>query len=387
MRLGHVVITLIAVALAASAALFFSHPTVAPDSNRVTNPKARVMVAPVGSQTVDLEVQAVGRVLPWRQVALAPEVTGRVQGIAVKLGDRVRSGDVLLHIDDDAYRNVLRQREADLLRAQAHSQETKASLARNNRLRQRGAVSESEYEAVLAQQRAAEADLKASEAALARAQRQLADCELRAPFDGTIVERHGDAGALAGPDRSMLVLADLDTVAVEVGLTEQEALKVRAAQTAKIESSNLPGRVAEGMIDGIAESSNPSTGTYLVRIRVDNRAKPSFLGGMVVRVRIRWRRLENVLTIPAAALLDAEESPHVFLVRDGRATRVDLRVIARIGDRMGIGPADHAFAGASDTGGSDDGDGPPFLQVGDAVVVVGQSLLRGNERVEVTSRQ
>ncbi len=86
-------------------------------------------------------------------------------------------------------------------------------MIRSESLRQRGAISEREYEAALASKRAAEADLATAEAGLERAQRNLRETELVAPFAGTIVERHVDAGALVGRDRDVLVLADLDTVA------------------------------------------------------------------------------------------------------------------------------------------------------------------------------
>lgn len=380
-RLGHILISATALVLAAVAWLFFGQVVDEPGGERTGQSLPRVAVQPVRTRDFELEVVAVGRVRPWRQVAVAPEVGGRVLEIPVEIGDRVDRDDLLLRVDPGPYEDTVNQRQADRLRAVARLEESIARLERMATLRERGAISEQEYEAVLAQQRAAEADLKAAEAALDRARRDLENTTVSAPFAGTIVERQIDPGALIAANREVVTLAHLDTVAVEVGLTEEEALRITPGLEARVVSARLPGRVAEGIVDGIAESSDPDTGTYLARIRVDNRVEPRFLGGIVVRVRIPWRRLEDVLAVPATGVLEPETEPHLFIVRDGVARRRDVRVLAREADTFGVAPAE--TNGRSD---QDSGMTPP-LRADDRVVVVGQSLLSDGDPVEVVAER
>lgn len=375
-RLGQVMLTLAAVGLMVIAFALFSRTPQVPDFERGDLAAPRVVVSEVGMQRFELAVSVVGRISPWREVALAPEINGRVKGVHVGIGDHVDVGDVLLSIETDVYETAVREAEASRLGAQARLQESSSSLTRSESLRQRGAISEREYEAALASERAAEAALATAEAGLERAQRNLRETELVAPFAGTIIERHVDTGALVGRDRTVLVLADLETVAVEVGLTESEILRVRDATAATIESSNLPGRVATGELDGVAPVADSATGTYLARFRVDNREDPKFLGGMVVNVNIPYAELDAVHTVPSTAVVQPDEAPHVFVVRDGRAVRVALDIVARQGDRVGI------------TAAAPWGNGESWaLQVGDLVIIVGQSQVTDGTVVEIANQR
>lgn len=387
-RLGHVLISAMAVVLAAVAWAFFDQVVEQPGEERTGRSIARVVVAAVGTADFDLEVAAVGRIRPWRQVEVAPEVGGEVVELPVEIGDRVARGDLLLRIDAGPYEDAVAQREAERLRAVARLEESAARLDRMTELRERGAISEQEYEAALAQQRAAEADLAGAEAALARARRDLEDTAVRAPFGGTIVARQVDRGALVAANREVVTLAHLDTVAVEVGLTEEEVLRIGEALEATITSASLPDRVADGVVDGIAGSSDPQTGTYLTRVRVDNGAEPRFLGGMVVQVRIPWQRIESAPTVPVAAVLEPETSPHVFIVRDGVARRQDVRVLAREDGTFGVAPAGPPGPGRTSerNGSPGEADTVP-LRAGDRVVVVGQSLLSHGDPVEVVDER
>lgn len=384
---GRIVITLAAVLLAAIAATFFRQAAEEPGDDRQIAALPRVLVAAVSVDSFDLEVQVVGKVLPWQEVSLAPEVGGRVQHVPVDIGDPVSEGQVVLNIDDDPYEDAVSERQAGLLRAQARLDESEAVLARSEALRAKGAMSEREYEAAVAMKRAGEADVRAAEAGLARALRQLADCQLLAPFAGTVVERFVDPGALVGPERPVLTLADLDTVAVEVGLTEQELLRVREARSARIESSNLPGKVAQGTVDGVANRSDPGTGTYRMRIRVENREQPPFLGGMVVQVRIPWTRLEQVIVVPAAAILDIDDAPRLFVLKGGSVREVTLEVLARVDERVAVRAIDPGVSAAAANDGDGTGEaGSATLGAGDQVVTAGQAALRDGDRVEVVGR-
>ena len=369
-------LTLAAVALMVVAFTLFTRSPRPPDFERGDLAKPRVVVSEVGMQPFELSVRVVGRVSPWREVSLAPEVSGRVEEVLVDIGDRVDADDVVLRIETDLYETAVREAEAAELRAQARLEEADATLARADSLRQRGALSEREYEASLASKRAAEADLATAAAGIEHAHRNLRDTELTAPFRGTIVERYVDKGALVGRDRDVLLLVDLDTVAVQVGLTESEILRVRDAEMATIESSNLAGRVAVGEIDGVAQRANPATGTYMARFRVDNREAPQFLGGMVVEVDIPYAELPAVHTVPSIAVLQPDEAPHVFMVRNGRAVRVAVEIVARQGDRFGV-VADVPAPNGEMSG----------LEVGDLVIVVGQSQLIAGTEVEIANQR
>lgn len=445
-RLGHVVITVLAIGLASVAVLFFSQPATTPGPSRDGSQVPRVVVDEVRRQAVEQRIEAIGRVLPWQSVELTPELSGRVEEVHVGLGDRVRAGEALLTLDSEPYEETVRERRAALRRARAHLAETSDGRARLETLRDRGMISEREYEAALARHRTAEADVEAAEAALDRARRQLRDTELRAPFAGTIVDRRADPGDLVGPERPVLELADLDTVAVEAGLTESEVSLVRTGQSATVQLDRHGEAIASGEVVGTSERADPTTGTYKVRIRVDNTTGgPRLLGGQSVRVGLPRDRLADALTVtvPTDALVYEDAEPYVYEVEDGRAWRVRIEVQRRLDDRYAVrelppdagdesrrstidrssrSAADRSgAAGSVDDGGGlsvrdgesargtgaasvatdpegsagdggtgvdpADSDSANRLQDGDLVIVVGQSQVGDGARVEVAERR
>jgi RND family efflux transporter MFP subunit len=382
MRLGQVVLTLTAAVLMFVAFAFFRAPDDAVEAERPGTTMPRVVVSEVGMQPFTLSVGVVGRVSPWREVALAAEVSGRVDEIHVDIGDHVAAGDLLVSIETDNYETALREAEASQLRAEARLEESEAALHRMDALRKRGAISDREHEAALATKRAAEADVGSAEAGLERAHNNLDDTSVTAPFAGTIVERHADPGTLVVGDRALLTLADLHTVAIEVGLTEREIFRALGARSAFVQSTSRAGLEAQGTIDGIAERADPSTGTYLVRIRVANDGEQRFLGGMVVNVDIPYAELDAIPTVPVAAVLMLDRDPHVFVVRDGRVVRVDLEVLARQDDRLGV-----VVRSQTPQSNGDNGKVSAALQLGDLVVVVGQTQLADGAAVEIATRR
>ncbi len=384
-RLGQMLITLTAAVLMLIAVAFFRAPDGVVVAERPGATMPRVVVSEVGMQPFTLSVGVVGRVSPWREVALAAEVNGRIDAVHVGIGDHVAAGDLLVSIETDNYETALREAEASHLRAEARLEEGEATLARMEALRGRGAISEREYEAALATKRAAEADVRAAEAGLERAHDNLDDTNVTAPFAGTIVERHIDPGALVTGDRALLTLADLDTIAIEVGLTEREIFQARGAHTAFVRSTSRAELQAQGIIAGITERADPATGTYLVRIRVANDGEQRFLGGMVVNVDIPYEDVDAIPTVPAAAVLMPDRDPHVCVVRDGRVVRVDLEVVARQDDRLGVVVRGDTPQSNGDHGADDEVSAA--LQLGDLVVVVGQTQLADGTAVEIATQR
>ncbi len=120
-RLGQVMLTLAAVGLMVIAFTFFNRTPNLPDLERADLAKPRVVVSEVGMQPFELAVSVVGRVSPWREVSLAPEINGRVEKVRVDIGDRVDVGDVVLSIETDTYETALREAAASELRARHDS--------------------------------------------------------------------------------------------------------------------------------------------------------------------------------------------------------------------------------------------------------------------------
>ncbi|MEO1366127.1 MAG: efflux RND transporter periplasmic adaptor subunit, partial [Acidobacteriota bacterium] len=156
-------------------------------------------------ETVRLSVE----MAPWAAVTVAAEVPGRVVDLRVDHGDRVRAGDVLVRLDTATA-------EAELEQAQARHHAEVASLEQGRRDLERGRslagengiLSKDELDRLQLAVATGEASARESEAAVMVLEERLADMTVRAPFAGTVSERHAELGSWLGVGDPVLRLVD-----------------------------------------------------------------------------------------------------------------------------------------------------------------------------------
>ncbi len=256
-------------------------------------PLVGVVVEKPQVRTITELVTANGKVQPEIEVKIAPEVSGEIVELAIKEGDFVNKGDLLIRIKPDTYISMKERSEAQLASSVAQQAQTQAQLEtsklvfeRQKKLFQQGAISESEYESaegqynqLLAQLEAAIANIDASEAALKQANEDLMKTTIYAPSSGTVSklsvelgERVVGTATMAGTE--MLRLADLGNMEVRAEVNENDIVRVQMGDSAKIEIDAYLGRKFDGVVTRIANSSiSTSTSadqvtSYEVRIMI-----------------------------------------------------------------------------------------------------------------------
>jgi len=294
----------------------------APAQSSLANPAA----APAPGELI---LSASGYVTPRQRIALSPRVMGRVIWVGIEKGDRVEKGQVLVRLDDDEYRAQAREAEArfagakarlaeleagsrpeDVARARATVREAEASLANANLtlVRRRDLqianveaqqllddatmqrdMSEARLEAARQELarweagarveaiEAARADLAAAQASLEYAAIQVENCVIRAPIDGTILEKLIEPGELVSPQsfggtrgaRTELVsIADLGALQVELDINEADFAKVSMSQPGRIILDAYPGRAYSGRIREIAPEANRTKATVQIKVEI-----------------------------------------------------------------------------------------------------------------------
>lgn len=150
----------------------------------------------------DGEVQAV------RQAELAAQVAGSVTELAVRAGDRVRAGQVLLRIDARAAEQAAAASGAQVAAAQAQLDVATRELARKRELAAKRYISQGALEQAESQYRAAQAQVRALSSQAGAARTQTAFHVLRAPFDGVVARLAVEQGDMAMPGRPLLTVYD-----------------------------------------------------------------------------------------------------------------------------------------------------------------------------------
>jgi multidrug resistance efflux pump len=261
----------------------------------------------VDARTSPDAVFAAGRVEgATREIEMRPRISGQLVRIAVRPGDEVQSGQVLLELDDEAQRHEIALAEADLELAQAQYERllngprpqeraeaaathraqaaaakgAKQRLGRVRSLRETKAASAAEaddvteqFETALAQAEATEArlrlveapprddDLRIAKARIAAAQARLELARhtwdqtfLRAPEAGQVLDVRVEPGELVGPQSKepAVVLADARMLQVRAFVEEIDAPRIALGMRAQVTADGLPGRIFAGQVTRVS---------------------------------------------------------------------------------------------------------------------------------------
>jgi HlyD family secretion protein len=275
-------------------------------------------------------VRAPGAVRPLVSVAISSNVTGRVERLHVREGDRVRKGDLLLTLDGTRFRSTVEQHEAmlraarsQLTLAEAQLEQAEQMRVRREDLFQRGLLSSEELEnaRIEARVQTARAAAQSEEveritAALAETRRNLEETIFHAPMDGIVTSLNLEEGenvvigTMNAPGTVILTLSDLARMEIEARVSESDVVRVRPGQTVRIEVDAEPDSALAGLVSTVGESGDRQTrdegAEFDVRVAVS--APPRWLKpGMSADVAILAARADSVVTIPIQALVARDE--------------------------------------------------------------------------------
>jgi RND family efflux transporter MFP subunit len=332
-----------------------------------------VAVTPVHKQSVRRAVDVVGTLAAVDQVTVSSETDGKVRKILADLGDQVRAGQVLIELDNERQQYSLEQQQAALARALAQYgasdpqhlpeiertpdvQKARADLVqatqsfeRANQLFKRTLISQQAlddaktaleskqagYDAALQTARNLRASIQASEATMKLASRQLRDTEIRAPFDGFVERRLVNLGELVKAPMPVMAIVRLDPLKVTAEMPEKMAPWITAGRPLELHVDAYPTRTFSGKVTRISPAVNTSTRAFAFEALVPN-AEALLKPGTFARVHVESDRVDDVLTLPYAALQYRYGVNRVFVVSGDRLAMRELQVGDRMGERIEI---------------------------------------------------
>ncbi|MEJ2471460.1 MAG: efflux RND transporter periplasmic adaptor subunit [Desulfuromonadales bacterium] len=318
------------------------------------------------------------------EFVVAPKVAGRVERLTVNIADPVTRGQVVGELDSEEYVQAVAQARADLAVSKANLAEAKNALEITRReldrietLRQRGVASESQLDAVKANELAKQAELEVAEAQAVRAEASVKTAEIRlgytritAGWSGgeeqrVVAERFVDEGETVSANTPLLRIVELDPMTGVVFVTERDYARLQPGQSVTLTTDAFPGEEFLGHIERIAPVFKQSTRQARVELSIDNpgqRLKP----GMFVRATVVLARAENATIIPEQALTKRNDRTGLFLVSpDGQTvTWHEVSVAIRDGDRVQIDQDD----------------------LSGRVVILGQQLLENGSAISIASQ-
>lgn len=250
------------------------------------------------------EVVLQGRTEAWRTVDMRAEVRGRVEEVLVERGQPVSTGQLIARL-------TVNERQATLDQARALAAQRKIEYEAARALNQRGHAAD-------VQLAAARAQFDAAEAAIRKAEVDLANTMIRAPFDGVLDKRPINIGDFLDVGNPVASVVDLDPLRIVGFATERHVAQILhgAVGHARI----VGGREVEGRIAYVAAQADAVTRTFRVEIEVPN-ADGAIVSGLTAQIRLPVERRPAHFVPPSALSLADDGSVGVKVVEANDTVR------------------------------------------------------------------
>jgi RND family efflux transporter MFP subunit len=250
-------------------------------------------------------VYATGTVEPVYWSKVAPVGTGRIAAILARDGDPVKKGTVLARLEDQ-------DKSANVMQLAARRDFLRDELIRAQNLQRKGFFSTQALE------RAA-SELKQAEAALAAANKPLADTLLTAPIDGVVLRQDGETGETVAANQTLFWVGLPKPLRIIAEVDEEDIARVHPGQRVLIKADAFPGVVLEGRVAEITPKGDPINKSYRVRVSLPENTPLKV--GMTTETNILVREEANALLVPAAAVSGGK----LWVAENGRAKRLPVK--------------------------------------------------------------
>lgn len=251
-------------------------------------------------------VYATGAVEPTYWAKVSSTQVGRIAEIAVKEGDKVKIGDILMRLDD-------REARARLAELEAKERFLAADVERMAKLAQRDYASQQAWQRTVS-------DHGAAVAATAQARQRLTDLTLVAPLDGEVLRLDGNVGEVLRSGDVVVWIGQREPMRIEAEVDEEDIPKVQRGQKVLVKADAWPDKVFTAQVTSLTPKGDPVSKNYRVRITLD--ANQPLHIGMTTEVNIIVRETPDALLVPFGAL----RGEAVFVVEGARVRRRPVKV-------------------------------------------------------------
>lgn len=200
-----------------------------------------------------------GAIVPEKRADVRAELGAVVQQVLKENGDTVRRGDVLVKLDESTVRDSLNAAEESLRAATLSFEQSERQLQRVKSLQAQGMVSQQAAEDAEVRRNNANSDVLAAKARVVNARQQLQRTEVRAPFDGVVVERKVSVGDTVQVGRELLKVMDPRTLRLEGRVSADQLREVRTGQTVRFSLNGYGAQRFEGRVQRVDAVANAST--------------------------------------------------------------------------------------------------------------------------------
>ncbi|MFA5535734.1 MAG: efflux RND transporter periplasmic adaptor subunit [Bacillota bacterium] len=340
-----------------------------------------------------------GSLTPVADVPLIPKLGGKIEQIAVQVGQSVREGDLLIQLETTDIIAQLRQAEAALEAAKTGYTNAEAQIPANLKMAEvnyenakttyesleqlflEGGISKQQFEGAKAQLDVAKAQLdnarnaplqletvkaqvKQAQAAYDAVKAQLDNAAIRAPITGTVTMLENEVGHMVGPGMPIASVAQLDPMLGIFNLTESQVNKLAIGDEVEIYISAMGKTPFVGTVIEVAPVADPRTRGYKMKAKLPNE-NGSLRSGMTAQVGFVLDGIEDSIVVPLQSIVTKGNRQNIYLVEGEQARECPVEILLQ----------DNTMAAISGE-----------VKPGDQIVIQGQTLLQDGSSVKVVSQ-
>jgi multidrug efflux system membrane fusion protein len=303
-------------------------------SGAITRPQdtaaVPVIVSKVERSTLPVELHAIGAGQAFQTVSVESQVAGIVKEVHYQQGQFVPKGQLLITLDQGPLLATLAQSEAALARDKAQAQLNQVELERTEKLYKDGIIAQEQYDQALATSTAAQATVRADEAAIQTDNIQLSYCSVYASISGITGAQliYPGATVKANDLPILVVINQVSPIYVRFSVPQQylESIKRSMARSRLPVQATPPNDSAaeRGVLTFVNNTIDPSTGTIELMASFPN-TDHHLWPGQFSNVLLDLGEQQNVLVVPSAAVQSGQQGDYVFVVRPNMT--VDVRQV------------------------------------------------------------
>lgn len=325
----------------------------------------------VTARAGDLPVvrQTIGAVVAQNSTALSSPAAGLVASLKAISRAQVKTGDILLKLDDRAIVATIAKDQAQLSKDSAVLKDASATYDSTQALVSKGVVTTQAGTDAQATVREAQASIDLDKAQIAVDQVTLANTSVQAPFDGQLGVFLVSPGAFVAAGTPIVTLTQMKPLFVEFALPQSDLAAARTALTANTLAAGIGSSVADGSSSDatypvvfLDNAVDGASGTFKMRALLAN-DDLNFWPGQTLSVQVELSRVPNLVLLPSVAVQPQADGTACYVVKADNTVEVrKVTVALQVGDEVGISAG---------------------LSAGEIVIVEGQGALSNGARVTV----
>lgn len=302
-------------------------------------------------------LRVTGQLIGKNDAVIAADAIGKVVEAPVERGTVVKAGDVLVKLDDRQSKLALAEADASLELAKARLLLAKNEQERNAPLAEKRAIAEADFQKLVTDTAAREAEVAASVARRDMTQKTLADAVIRAPFAGIVAERMVEPGEYVKADSPVARVVDLATLRLVLNVPETEVGALAVGQTVEFTTAAYPARTFTGTLKFLGAAMREASRDLVVEAEVEN-ADGTLRPGFFCNAHIRLSEEKATVVLVEALRVEGSRrklfvieknntlSERLVEVGDTREGFIEIRRGAAAGDSVLLNPGPDATDGA-----------------------------------------